>query len=124
LPADPNGQLTDQVRTGIRVSRYDKPCVVDPRLDLEWYVGRHEINVAGAVAGGADDPLKLLHYRWFGREYCEQRSTRNFRRMSKQNKVNRFGFETDPQYSGPYSTAWYEQQLPKATDVLSVLVKA
>ena len=64
LPSDPDAQLTDQVRTGIRVSRYDKPCVVDPQINIEWYAGRHEFNASGSVAGGADDPLKLLHYRW------------------------------------------------------------
>lgn len=118
------GQLTDLIRTGVRAPRYDKPCIVDPNIDLEWEVGKHAAMVQGDRRANTSDPLKLLHYRWFGRTYCEERSARNYARLSDRNRASQFGIETFPGFTGPYSPSWYEAQMPLVRDVVSEMVTA
>lgn len=104
---------------GFRASRYDKPCVVNPAIDVTWHVGRHELIGAGVTRNnGGDDPLRLLHYRWFGRTWCEARNARNYARMSSGQQHARLGYEVFPGASGPYTPDWYEAQTATAQEVV------
>lgn len=115
----PKGQahIYRQIPTGFRAQRYDKPCLISPDAELVWGVGKHDI--AGEVRRGvADEAPRLLHYRWFGQEWCAQRSARNYARMTDQQKAMGYGVETYPGATVPYSPAWYAQQVPTAQEVV------
>jgi hypothetical protein len=111
-----SGQIYDEIKTGFRAERYDKACVVNPSLPIAWAAGRHEFMLGAQAIRSVDgyEPLMLLHYRWFGRAYCDERSAKNWDRLSVRNRVNNLGIETNPAYVGPYTPAWYEDQASRA----------
>ena len=120
-PPSGDGQIYDEIKTGFRAGRYDKSCVVDPKTELAWGAGRHEYMVyTPNVLCAVNDykPLKLLHYRWFGMDYCVERSRQNYARLSQQNLTNGLGLETRPGFDGPYSPRWYAEQALSATTVI------
>jgi glycosyltransferase involved in cell wall biosynthesis len=109
-PPTGSGQIYEEICTGFRHDRYDKPCILDPNLNLTWEVGKHAASAVEAVVTASDAPLKLLHYRYLGRAYHEARSAGNYRRLSVLNKASRFGFEVTPGWTGEFSVDWYERQ--------------
>lgn len=70
-PPTTTGQIYDEIKTGVRMRQYDKPVIVQPHIELEFGDGRH--SVKSDVKPITSD-LKLLHYKYLGRNYYEQRS--------------------------------------------------
>lgn len=110
-PPTGDGQIYEEITTGFFHDRYSKPVILDPTLDIVWEVGKHAIHVTGGIpVQNSNDPFKLLHYRFLGRAYFEQRSARNWEQISERNKAARFGYETQPGWTGEYSADWYVRQ--------------
>jgi glycosyltransferase involved in cell wall biosynthesis len=108
-------QIYDEINVGFEHHRYSKPCILNPILGIRWEVGKHDIKVFGnGATTNTDDPLRLLHYRYLGREYHEARNAKNWERISKQNIAYRLGYETAPGWQGEYSANWHEQQRHRA----------
>lgn len=59
------GQIYDEVKTGIRTPKFDKPVIFDPKLDVTFGDGRHTIQGAEPV----ESDIKLLHYKYLSRDY-------------------------------------------------------
>lgn len=66
-----DGQIYDEIKTGIRMRQYDKPVIVQPHVELEFGDGRHSV-VSDTPIMRAD--MKLLHYKYLGRDYYQKRS--------------------------------------------------
>jgi glycosyltransferase involved in cell wall biosynthesis len=113
-PPTTSGQIYDEINVGFKHDRYSKPCILNPTLSIRWEVGKHEIKVYDPSVTNTDDPLRLLHYRYLGREYHEARNARNYARISKQNIAYRLGYETAPGWQGEYSANWHEQKRAEA----------
>lgn len=70
-PPTTDSQIYDEIKTGVRMSQYDKPVILDPRLEVKFGDGRHSIE---ADVKPMNWGVKLLHYKYLGRDYYEQRS--------------------------------------------------
>lgn len=108
-----------QYRHGVPAPAYAKPVLFDPALDVTWTAGKHQASWAPpAVEDATSEPVKLLHYRWFGREWCEERNARNYARIDEANRAARHGSEVYPGASGEYSPVWYADRVAEAAEVL------
>lgn len=119
--APPSGPapITEQITKGLPAREYSKTCVFSPELDVVWTPGKHSATVTGAdVRDDGADPLRLLHYRYLGRDWLLARNARNFARMGEAQKGRAHGKETYPDYDGVYSAAWYAEQAASASEVV------
>jgi hypothetical protein len=118
-PPTGHGHIYDEITKGLPAQEYSKTCLFSPELDVTWQPGKHQASVAGNdVRGASGDPVKLLHYRYLGRDWLLARNARNFARMSEAQKARRHGVETYPDYSGVYSAEWYAEQTANAVEVV------
>lgn len=116
-PPTGDGQIYDEIPLGFAHDRYSKPCILRPNVDLRWDVGKHEAQIFSGAKTNTGEPLKLLHYRYLGKAYHEERNARNWSRISKRQRQFRLGYETAPDWQGDYSARWYEQQRGIAVNV-------
>jgi hypothetical protein len=113
------GQVYDEIRTGIPSPAYSKVCIFDPMLDIKWTTGKHDATFEQtAIRNVAGEPFKLLHYRWLGKEWHLARNARNYSRLSQENIERQHGRELYPGATGMYSESWYEQNVQLAVDCL------
>lgn len=102
-----DGQIYDEIKTGVRMEQFDKPVIVDPKLDLTFGDGRH--SVQSEVTPVSVD-LKLLHYKYLSRKGYFYRSLDVYPRRLK-----------DPDmitYRLKKGLDWYDRNLPKAKNVI------
>lgn len=78
FPEDDGRQLYEHCPIGMPYEYECKPCLFRPELDIRFNVGRHTCNLRPVNWATG---LKLLHYRWFGRDYAIERSARNYARL-------------------------------------------
>lgn len=110
--------LTDQVRYGIRDSEYDKVCIFDPMLNLNWRPGRHSCNIAENVTA-YQTAIKLLHYRYLGLDYLQKRNAYNQSNLSEAEKQAGRSYHVASNHQGKYSAAWFQNAQAYASDVVS-----
>lgn len=112
-PPSGSGQIYDEIKTGFLDTSYAKHCVFDPQIDITWSAGKHQV-AGGPFVTNSNDPLKLLHYRYLGPEWHLARNSRNYERVTPENKMRHHGMETYPGYEGHHSPAWYAEQISRA----------
>lgn len=123
-PPTGDGQIYDEIKRGFRSPEYDKVCLFDPELNVHWEPGKHVASVrargnkASVAWGSKDDPVKLLHYRYLGEQWCRERHARNWARIDTAHRRVRLGWETNPDWTGPFSVGWYAQQAERAQEVV------
>lgn len=106
-----DGQIYSEIRRGFYDPNYSKQVIISPDVEIDWKVGKHLHRFPnGAQVGGGEDPLKLLHFRFLGREYFEGRNKHHFSRLSQGNLDNNYGHAVHPGYQGDHSADWFEQQ--------------
>jgi len=73
-----NGQIYDEIKTGFADAKYSKWTIFSPDLSLRFWRGRHwRPHGSNGVARSGYDGLKLLHYRFIGKKYLENRTIKN-----------------------------------------------
>ena len=83
--------LTDKVKIGS--DTYGPMCkniIFDPRLEVQYGIGGHTFGSNGAVFS-ENAELKLLHYKFLGKDYVKRAYVARAKRLSEFNKQNRFG---------------------------------
>lgn len=111
--------LTELVTRGLPAREYGKPCVFDPALGIRWTPGKHDATVSGpATRDDGSDPLKLLHYRYFGERWLRERNARNYARIDEANRGMGHGREVYPDHDGVYSARWFAEHAPQAQEVV------
>lgn len=88
-------QLPALVTSGLPDGNYSKQIIFDPTLELTFGLGRHP-PTAGFEA--QPSPLRLLHFRFMGRQYYLERSARNYARLSDRAKSAGWGHATYPEH--------------------------
>lgn len=83
--------ITKKVKIGSDV--YGPMCkniIFDPKLNVEYGIGGHSFQAPGAVYSNGPD-LKLLHYKFLGKEYVKRIYISRAKRLSAWNKQHKFG---------------------------------
>ena len=83
--------LVDKVKVGSE--RYQPMCkniIFNPNLDVNYGIGAHSFNCPNAVFSDEED-LKLLHYKFLGKDYVKNIYIGRAKRLSSFNKENKFG---------------------------------
>lgn len=83
--------LVDKVKVGSE--RYQPMCkniIFNPDLDVNYGIGAHSFNCPNAVFSDEED-LKLLHYKFLGKDYVKKLYIDRAKRLSSFNKENKFG---------------------------------
>jgi glycosyltransferase involved in cell wall biosynthesis len=86
------GQIVDEIRTGAPEPRFAKCCVFDPNriVEISYGPGCHRANPIGEVRADRSPELKLLHYRFLGRDWVQRRWEARSRRLSPLNRAKRW----------------------------------
>lgn len=80
------GQIYDELQYGVRSLGFDKPCIFNPEIDIEFGDGRHRLFTKENINPGKSK-LALLHYRYLSRDWAIERSNRAFERMNLSDKT-------------------------------------
>lgn len=91
--------LVEKVKIGSEI--YDTMCkniIFDPKLYVSYGIGGHNFHADG-VKYSEDRELKLLHYKFLGKEYVESMYKSRAERLSQFNKERKFG---EHYYNVPY----------------------
>jgi hypothetical protein len=83
--------LVDKVKVGSE--RYQPMCkniIFNPDLDVNYGIGAHSFNCDNAVFSETEE-LKLLHYKFLGKDYVKKLYIDRAKRLSSFNKENKFG---------------------------------
>jgi hypothetical protein len=104
------GQIYDEVRCGFPDDIWGKPAVF--RKHMQWTVGRHGVDYHQFKPKNSAHPeLKLLHYRALGVDYVRWRHFRNWQRVPERCRRLNLGANTNPEYVGHHSLAWFEEMI-------------
>jgi glycosyltransferase involved in cell wall biosynthesis len=97
FPSNYNKLITEQVKHGVKSSRFDKKIIFDPKRvkEINYRPGAHlsypvffEDNVVYPLL-----ELKLLHYKYLGKYYLYKKHEGYVNRMSEISKEKRHGYE-------------------------------
>jgi hypothetical protein len=83
--------LVDKVKIGS--DTYGPMCkniIFDPKLDVQYGIGGHSFNSNAAIYSDSAE-LKLLHYKFLGKDYVKKIYISRAKRLSNFNKQHKFG---------------------------------
>ena len=87
-----NGKLITEI-VKIGSERYEPMCkkiIFNPEIDIQYGFGAHNIHSINPVFSKTEE-LKLLHYKFLGKEYVKELYVRRAKRLSDFNLKNGFG---------------------------------
>jgi hypothetical protein len=82
--------LTEKVKIGS--DTYGPMCkniIFDPKIDVQYGIGGHSVTTNGVTSNEAE--LKLLHYKFLGKDYVKRIYVSRAKRLSDFNKQHKFG---------------------------------
>lgn len=89
--------ITNQIQYGVRTTRFDKNIVFDPKQvkEINYRPGAHLCNPVFYTEPISREviELKLLHYKYLGKEYLYQKHKKYVERMSEISKKKLHGAE-------------------------------
>jgi len=83
--------LTDKIKIGSE--RYQPMCkniIFDPSLDVNYGIGAHSFS-SNKTLYSEQEELKLLHYKFLGKDYVKELYESRAKRLSNFNKINKLG---------------------------------
>ena len=107
-------KLTDLVKIGSEI--YDPMCksiIFDPKLDIQYGIGGHSVNINNDIVFSPSLDLKLLHYKFLGKDYVKSLYDARAKRLSQFNIERKFG---EHYYNIPY--AYMDELLEKQNKVI------
>lgn len=97
FPNDYKEIITNQVKYGLRTTRFDKRIIFDPKnvKEINYRPGAHLCHpvLYKSVPEEVTITLKLLHYKYLGKEYLYHKHQRYADRMSTISKEKKHGAE-------------------------------
>lgn len=83
--------ITKKIKTGSEVYEpFCKKIVFNPKIDVSFGIGAHSFQSNNTIHSNSPE-LKLLHYKFLGKDYVESIYRARAERLSEFNKVNKFG---------------------------------
>jgi hypothetical protein len=119
-----NGQIYDEIKTGFSDRRYSKWTIFSPDVSICFKRGRHWKPIGFKdVKTNRDASIKLLHYRFIGRDYLENRTTKNLERFALvKSNINKWMTIETPIICPNHETCavleWYDKYKDKGIDVI------
>lgn len=95
FPKDDGRQIYEINPMGVHAPTYNKPICFKPWADIKWTRGRHKLENCSPWI--APTMLKLLHARYFGRDYTRKRNAKNYERLGDDKGA---GWTCAPDYDG------------------------
>lgn len=83
--------ITEKVKIGS--DRYPPMCkhiIFNPNIDVSFGIGAHSFSTTNGVFSETEE-LKLLHYKFLGKDYVKKLYIDRAKRLSEFNKQNKFG---------------------------------
>ena len=78
-----DGQIYDEIKMGIRDRWADKSIIFSPDIHIRYKPGRHGLlDYPGEEVRKYKTSIRLLHYRYLGKEYFTQRDAKNIERCN------------------------------------------
>lgn len=114
-----DGRLIHEINPmGVRAPIYSKPIVFRPEIQINWTRGRHALE--NCSPNVSPPLLKLLHARYFGRDYTAKRNAQNYARAVDKGVA----WSCSPNYDGydaehEGSPSWAEFARTKAFNVMT-----
>jgi Glycosyl transferase family 2 len=97
FPSNYEKLITEQVKYGVRSTRFDKRIIFDPKKvkEINYRPGAHLCNPEFYESATADTLIdfKLLHYKYLGKDYLYKKHEAYANRMSKISKEKKHGIE-------------------------------
>ena len=97
FPTNYDRLITKQVKHGVKSSRFDKKIIFDPKKvkEINYRPGAHLSYPVFDENNGVDPlmELKLLHYKYLGKDYLYKKHEGYADRMSEVSKEKRHGYE-------------------------------
>ncbi|WP_230470608.1 glycosyltransferase family 2 protein [Flavobacterium cheongpyeongense] len=97
FPADYKKGITEQVKHGVRSERFDKQIIFDPKKikEINYRPGAHLCNPVFYENSNVDSriELKLLHYKYLGKDYVYKKHKVYVNRMSEISRKKKHGYE-------------------------------
>ena len=123
-PPTTKEQIYDEIKTGLPDFWATQCCLFDPDIYIRFRPGCHSIahmqkEIKFKV--GSELGIKLLHYRWLGKEYAQKRDVKNFERYFIGGVVPTY--KTDPKRQLPDRSSgrlldWIESHKQKAINIV------
>jgi hypothetical protein len=83
--------ITEKIKTGSDVyPPFCKKIIFNPKINVTFGIGAHSFNSDNTINSFLSE-LKLLHYKFLGKEYVENIYKARANRLSEFNKSNKFG---------------------------------
>lgn len=93
-----NGQIYDEIKTGIRDKAESKWTIHSPDIKIRHRKGRHGMpSVEGDFrrSAGRNSGIKLFHYRYLTKDYIDSREMKNIEQVSIAYPENGWAYTTD-----------------------------
>ena len=108
-------QIYTVVKTGFPASNYAKPVIVNSaNANFQWAAGKHSVIPSELVH--EDSRLKLLHMRYLGLEYHQNRNRVNWSRLEAMNRALGHAHEQAPEHENS-TEAGFNERLGRAIPV-------
>lgn len=120
FPKDDGRQIYEINPIGVAAPVYSKPVVFDPRIQINWIRGKHDLENCNPVVG-RETGMKLLHARYFGADYTRKKNAKNYSRCGLLSGDKGAAWSCSPGYDGPdkeHSPQWADWAQSKAFNVL------
>lgn len=91
FPEYDGGSLLDKVKVGSeKMPNLSKPLIFDPMIDVTFDVGAHHLFSNNPIYSNSDE-IKILHYKFLGKEYVADIYKQRLERLSDLNKKRQWG---------------------------------
>jgi len=117
-----HGQIYDEIKLGLPDRWSSKWIIFNPEIHLRYGDGRHRVLETNAVRINSHSGIKILHYRWLGQEYFEERDKRNRLRFNVHDGID-LPYEPNRRHNLPDDSRgikinWYAEHKYDAINVV------
>ena len=116
------GQLCRKIKLGLPDKLSSKWVIFDPQIRLRYGDGRHKVLETSATKLDSKTDIRILHYRWLGKQYFEERDKRNRQRFNIHDGVD-LAYDPNRKHNLPDGSRgiklqWYAEHKDEATNVV------
>ena len=113
------GNITDQVKCGVRCEAYSKQIIFDPTAieEINYAVGAHTCEPQGLVRiYKSDGDIKVLHYKFLSMNYYLEKCEEMAKNMNAENLAKGWGVQA--KYTTEQNVAVFNNILAEAKEVI------